>query len=1029
MASHKRKAASGPSLHAGTFDAIIGTIASVKPKLADLSRKDVRVALLGDLQRLAVLGETLSDQRQRSKIAADVADKLDREGVHLWNVSRLVRQETGTDEDRTLLAALRLAGFRLIEAGIEQKPSVETLSNVLQLASKTGMALSESGRNDVAGSVLGSAAKASFSCAGIFQFEEQLQNAEDVDNGAHDQTRARAVILYYCSRMLAAWRDGNDAIAQFMLEKITGAALAMAFLFIRYSAVIVPFTESDEKRLSLVAITDRELLASKIMEIGKSILRASARVQGESSAGLVDAKRALDAIKWLQKAFTLVEKMEDSESAGVSEVKRSILRSLVRAYHLSSSIEAENLLRAETTLQELITSVDSNTNKTNPELHQLRWMRLAVLRKRQAPESAILEAFVSIVDHAEFTESVTAEILQELRTMTQQHKLVSDVLLRCILQILDAPPENVIFIDRFLLALISHCARDQDVSRAIKDVETACSCENRSLSSASADFEFGLFLQVLSQSEFELPKTPTMACLTILWKVGDRHFQMKKWSEAAEWFLVGTHKAFASVAQMSGPKSLRKAALCYIEQREYARASQVIRRCPDDQSSTFYLRFLAAAYQGLEDDAVAAIQNMASAPDFDKKMLLLATQLSHESDLKIVLLTCLEALLKTLQSRGPIDSDVEAICLARCIIRLVMRLMKETPVETERVALASSLVRHFKTASALVRTAVTGKNAPLIAKDASWLWRTAYNSAQGFTEWRDAEIQIGDLFELSYELAHAYSQIAVANTETDVYVHMAFSAFSSVAARMYTLHSMQDNGDKPRQQTTVLQDIQRAKDAIASVKERYRSSTQLDSENLEELLHSIHVFEAELFYQRREWDKLLGVINEIGIGSTTLTSYEAIADMLWSESDCPVHVLYAALEALLHSCLDRGKLSIEKFSRWLRAICSILLSRNFYADRTKAIGYVEQALTVLEDQNNSAESGEDVYPMDERHWLLSTSYNTGIECLAASNLDEAKRWFEVATVVCRSVPDGVRHAERISETYRRLLDQYAPQTI
>lgn len=173
--------------------------------------------------------------------------------------------------------------------------------------------------------------------------------------------------------------------------------------------------------------------------------------------------------------------------------------------------------------------------------------------------------------------------------MTQQHKLVSDVLLRCILQILDAPPENVIFIDRFLLALISHCARDQDVSRAIKDVETACS--------------------FLSQSEFELPKTPTMACLTILWKVGDRHFQMKKWSEAAEWFLVGTHKAFASVAQMSGPKSLRKAALCYIEQREYARASQVIRRCPDDQSSTFYLRFLAAAYQGLEDDGAYVLRS------------------------------------------------------------------------------------------------------------------------------------------------------------------------------------------------------------------------------------------------------------------------------------------------------------------------------------------------------------------------------------------------------------------------------------
>lgn len=75
---------------------------------------------------------------------------------------------------------------------------------------------------------------------------------------------------------------------------------------------------------------------------------------------------------------------------------------------------------------------------------------------------------------------------------------------------------------------------------------------------------------------------------------------------------------------------------------------------------------------------------MANAPDFDRKMLLLATQLAHESDLKSVLLAALEALLKTLQSHGPMDSDVEAILLARCIIRLVIRLMKETSNEKDR---------------------------------------------------------------------------------------------------------------------------------------------------------------------------------------------------------------------------------------------------------------------------------------------------------------------------------------------------------
>jgi len=113
---------------------------------------------------------------------------------------------------------------------------------------------------------------------------------------------------------------------------------------------------------------------------------------------------------------------------------------------------------------------------------------------------------------------------------------------------------------------------------------------------------------------------------------------------------------------------------------------------------------------------------------------------------------------------------------------------------------------------------------------------------------------------------------------------------------------------------------------------------------------------------------------------------------------------------------------VEKFSRWLRAICTILLARNTSGDRVKAIGYVEQAATVIEDNHN----GEEPYPMDERQWLLATSYNTGVECLHGSMLDEAKRWFEASTVICRFIPGN--GAEEISETYTHLLSRYAPKS-
>ncbi|KAK0440726.1 hypothetical protein EV421DRAFT_1814641 [Armillaria borealis] len=93
-----------------------------------------------------------------------------------------------------------------------------------------------------------------------------------------------------------------------------------------------------------------------------------------------------------------------------------------------------------------------------------------------------------------------------------------------------------------------------------------------------------------------------------------------------------------------------------------------------------------------------------------------------------------------------------------------------------------------------------------------------------------------------------------------------------------------------------------------------------------------------------------------------------------------------------------------------------MIARN---DRLKAVGYVEQAVGVIEGSVGSDEP----YPMDERFWLLSTAYNVGFECLESSAFDEAKRWFESSTVICRYVPGGKERAEKISDTYTRLLER------
>jgi hypothetical protein len=70
--------------------------------------------------------------------------------------------------------------------------------------------------------------------------------------------------------------------------------------------------------------------------------------------------------------------------------------------------------------------------------------------------------------------------------------------------------------------------------------------------------------------------------------------------------------------------------------------------------------------------ATVAIHDMVKASDFDRQMLLLATQLAHENQMKRLLLAVLGSLLQTLHSEAGLASEVEAIILVRCVIVKVL---------------------------------------------------------------------------------------------------------------------------------------------------------------------------------------------------------------------------------------------------------------------------------------------------------------------------------------------------------------------
>ncbi|KAN0121444.1 hypothetical protein V8E52_003340 [Russula decolorans] len=923
------------------FDSIQDLILRIKAKLNHRAdSQGAQPALVTDLYELSTLSERLIILRSNSSeplLDHRQSDILDREGTYLWNQSSSMRLLAG-DQIPAVVAALRLAGFRLIEAGLPENLDVDCqpsltmccslkiewravrpgLVHMVQLGSKTGATLADMGKFELASSVLTSAAK----------FEQSLRNADDPQN-LHRQSIAQTTVVYYCSRMEAAWKEGNDSVAQYMLRNIT---------------------ENNVERLAHLSARDRELLASKILEIGRSLLTGGAQ-DGERK---VDT-RPEEAVMWLQKAFSLAEHLDDTLTAGAAELKRCILRNLVRAYVLSSGLNPENLVRAETALNELLDSIPPDDDVANQELH---WWKLAVLRRRNASEDALFETFRSIIENMEFTEDNVTDVLLDLRT-SSHHQLVVKIIQMCIRTALGAVTDSGLpFVERLLLAVIFHCSKDADHARAMHDLRETCS--------------------LLESAEFELPEIGATACLMLFYQYGERKHSLKRCSDAIEWFLLGTRKAFSSVTDTYSSKCFRKSALCHIEREEYAQASGLIRQCPGDEAATHYLSFLVAVKQ-----AIRAVKALVHGSGFDQRMLLMATRLAHETDLKNVLLSVLQEILDHVRARKASEINVEPITLIRCMIRLVLRLIADPANAEGKDALIDTLIRHFTTARTLVDTVCKEKRVSLVIRDVSWLWRTAYNCAvKGCTEWDNAEEKVPPLFDGSRELLEIYLETAL-EVDEEMYLCIVLSSLAATSARVFAMRKLEPQMVNSDKLEFTARDIQTCEERLRKIVEK----GVISSNNIPRVTQGLSIlliFQAELACRMKEWQVIPKVIERIAQCQAPLyDTYEAITDMLWTAQDCPLNgadISLLPLSAILHASLDRSALSVNKFARWLRAICTMLLARNTAPDRLKAIGYVEQALVVLEEHGGD-DVGDETYPMDERYWLLTSSYNTGIECL------------------------------------------------
>lgn len=122
----------------------------------------------------------------------------------------------------------------------------------------------------------------------------------------------------------------------------------------------------------------------------------------------MNGPKATESVNWLQKIFKLLDHIDDT--VGVADIKVFILSVMDRHGWCVIDSGSENSNkglfsfwrsydRAEATLEELIPSIAS-TDHESSEFQE----------RRKAPESALLEAYKSIIDHMKLTETGVTEI-------------------------------------------------------------------------------------------------------------------------------------------------------------------------------------------------------------------------------------------------------------------------------------------------------------------------------------------------------------------------------------------------------------------------------------------------------------------------------------------------------------------------------------------------------------------------------------------------------------------------------------------
>ncbi|KAA1107108.1 hypothetical protein PGT21_002436 [Puccinia graminis f. sp. tritici] len=628
----------------------------------------------------------------------------------------------------------------------------------------------------------------------------------------------------------------------------------------------------------------------------------------KASEWLTLALKELDSHSW-QSAQEVSEDHGTEIRGSTAELKVKIIRALAYSFLEAASFGGGNQdelqRKGEQALEEALINRPS----------QALWLRkIQLLSKRKQMGSELRTAVKEVLKTAPFNQELVNKLMAASHKISEE-RLVAHMppsLSRnrrrltksCVIKA--DPVERSLGDPAFYTIILASSASSKTPNRKrAQNKSTPNSFTNMPQNDPSEESKFQFLKEAADHAilEFRLGSDCAFMSQTMIWHRGDQEYKKMRFDSAAEWYKFGTHPIFVETKEATFTKLARKAALSWVNHGNYELARNSLKNLPPqgyNEAGTHFLAFMIDSAQGNELPAIQAIDRLMSSLDFKPETLLYAAQQANQRGLQNLLHHILQ---KTLEATSGATGThfiqgLDMVILLRSLIRI--DLSNLAIPHRNRTNDEQRILQHYRAAKEMLIQSQEAGAIQVSSKDATWLWKTAFNTCVGATnDW--PEDLVFEFFGLTADLISLTRKIPTSLEEAQTLTkHEIHCRFACLAGGM----TQALNTDREDYRRPLLNSIKLLKKLSQDAQDTAPDGAFL--EKLSKIRACLCVWEFETYSMGNDWQAIRYFMEELELNqqsqafiSTQVT--ESIAGIACQNPSLPTELLIFVLEVRLRN--------------------------------------------------------------------------------------------------------------------------------